>query len=232
MSDVTQTTPPIVPTVDEKMLALANHVQDKMSAHILLAEFQKDELCVVVKRESINDVLRFLRDDAQCQFRQLVDICGADYPDRPLRFDVVYNLLSLTRNCRIRLKVQTDEATPVDSATPVFSSAGWFERETWDLYGIYFNNHPDLRRILTDYGFEGHPLRKDFPLTGYVELRYDEELRRVVYEPVKLTQDFRVFDFMSPWEGMTGIQLPGDEKATIPAGWKPVDKTIKGQESK
>ncbi len=220
-------TPVVAPVADEKMLSLANHVQEKMAAHILSAEFQKDELCVTVKRESIVTVLTFLRDDKACQFKQLVDICGADYPNRPQRFDIVYHLLSLSNNNRIRLKVMTDEATPVDSATKVFSAAGWFEREVWDFYGVYFNNHPDLRRILTDYGFEGHPFRKDFPLTGYVELRYDEQLRRVVYEPVKLTQDFRVFDTLSPWEGMTDIQLPGDEKATIPLGWKPTDKEVK-----
>ncbi len=216
-------------STNEKMLALANYLQEKLASHLDAAEFQKDELCLTVKRGSIISVLTFLRDDAECEFKQLVDVCGVDYPERPLRFDVVYNLLSLSKNTRIRLKVMTDENTPVDSATSVFNSAGWFERETWDFYGIYFNNHPDLRRILTDYGFEGHPLRKDFPLTGYVELRYDEELRRVVYEPVKLTQDFRAFDFTSPWEGMTDIQLPGDEKAAIPLGWKPVDKTPTGQ---
>jgi len=224
MSDQAQA---VAPIADEKMLALANHVQEKMAAHILNAEFQKDELCVTVKRESIASFLTFLRDDKVCQFKQLVDICGADYPSRPQRFDVVYNLLSLTNNSRIRVKVMTDENTPVDSATKVYSAAGWNEREVWDFFGIYFNNHPDLRRILTDYGFEGHPLRKDFPLTGYVELRYDEQLRRVVYEPVKLTQDFRVFDTLSPWEGMTDIQLPGDEKATAPLGWKPVEKKVK-----
>lgn len=217
-------------SADEKMLALANYIQEKMAAHLISAEFQKDELCLVVKREAIIATLTFLRDDAECQFRQLVDVCGADYPDRPERFDVVYNLLSLTKNARIRVKVATDENAPVDSAVSVFNSARWFERETWDLFGIYFAGHPDLRRILTDYGFEGHPLRKDFPLTGYVELRYDEELRRVVYEPVKLQQDFRAFDYMSPWEGMTDIQLPGDEKASVPLGWKPVEKSPTAQE--
>ncbi len=209
---------------DEKMLALANHVQEKLSGHIVAAEFQKDELCLSVKREAIIPVLTFLRDDAQCFFKQLIDVCGVDYPERSQRFDVVYALLSLKHNTRIRVKIMTDENTPIDSVTGVFKSAGWFEREVWDFYGIYFNNHPDLRRILTDYGFEGHPLRKDFPLTGYVELRYDEELRRVVYEPVKLTQDFRAFDFESPWEGMTDVQLPGDEKASIPLGWTAVKK--------
>jgi len=212
-------------SADEKMLALAGEIQNRLSGFIESAEFQKDEFCVIVCREAILEVCEVLRNEFD--FKQLVDICGADYPERPLRFDVVYNLLSLTKNARIRLKVRTDENTPVDSVVSVFKSAGWFERETWDLYGIYFANNPDLRRILTDYGFEGHPLRKDFPLTGYVELRYDEELRRVVYEPVKLTQDFRRFDFESPWEGMTDIQLSGDEKATIPLGWVPSVKEVK-----
>ncbi len=214
-------------SADEKMLATANYIQETMAPHIVAAEFHKDEFCVTVKRESIVLFLTFLRDDAQCRYTQLMDVCGADYPERAERFDVVYNLLSMTANNRIRVKLTTDERTPVDSVTGVFKSAGWFERETWDMYGIYFSGNADLRRILTDYGFEGHPLRKDFPLTGYVELRYDEELRRVVYEPVKLQQDFRAFDYMSPWEGMTDIQLPGDEKASIPFGWKPVDKEVK-----
>jgi NADH-quinone oxidoreductase subunit C len=143
-----------------------------------------------------------------------MDVCGADYPEREQRFDVVYNLLSLKHNQRVRVKAMTDEATPVPSVVSVFNSAGWFEREAWDLYGIFFSDHPDLRRILTDYGFQGHPLRKDFPLTGYVEVRYDQEQKRVIYEPVKLTQDFRTFDFLSPWEGMTPL-LPGDEKANV-----------------
>lgn len=225
MSD---TTTEVTPVANDKMLALANLVQEKLGPHIVEAVFQKDELCVTIQKKGIVPFLIVLRDDKEFQFKQLVDVCGADYPDRPERFEVVYNLLSLKFNMRIRVKVCTDENTPVDSVTSVFSSAGWFERETWDLYGIYFNNNPDLRRILTDYGFDGHPLRKDFPLTGFVELRYDEELRRVVYEPVKLQQDFRAFDFLSPWEGMTDIQLPGDEKATIPFGWKPADKTVKG----
>jgi NADH-quinone oxidoreductase subunit C len=166
-----------------------------------------------VKRDAILRVLTFLRDDPRCLFQMLCDICGVDFPDRPLRFDVVYNLLSLKHNLRIRLKVSTDEESAVPSATAVYSAAGWFEREAWDLYGIYFADHPDLRRLLTDYGFEGHPLRKDFPLTGYVELRYDADQKRVVYEKVRLKQEFRSFDFLSPWEGMDHI-LPGDEKAT------------------
>lgn len=220
-------------SADEKMLALANLVQEKLSAHIVTAEFQKDELCITINRKGIVPFLIVLRDDKEFQFQQLVDITAADYPDRPERFEIVYNLLSLTKNARIRIKFSTDESTPVDSVTSVYSSAGWFEREVWDFFGVYFNNNPDLRRILTDYGFEGHPLRKDFPLTGYVELRYDEELRRVVYEPVKLQQDFRAFDYLSPWEGMTDIQLPGDEKATIPTyGWKPTDKRTNAPEEK
>jgi len=141
-----------------------------------------------------------------------MDVTAADYPEREERFEVVYNLLSLSHNMRVRVKVMTDEETPVPSIVEVYSSANWFEREAWDLFGIYFSDHPDLRRMLSDYGFEGHPLRKDFPLTGYVEVRYDEDQKRIVYEPVKLAQDFRNFDFMSPWEGMQGI-LPGDEKA-------------------
>jgi len=176
-----------------------------------------DELVVVVERDSIVRVLTFLRDDVNCQFKQLMDVCGTDYPERAERLEVVYNLLSLTHNRRIRVKVRTDEETPVPTVTGVFSSAGWWERETWDLLGVYFSGHPDLRRILTDYGFEGHPLRKDFPLTGYVEVRYDDEQKRVVYEPVKLPQEFRTFDFLSPWEGMPS-QLSGDEKAETEGG--------------
>ncbi len=177
-------------------------------------EIRHGELMIAARRGGIVRVLTYLRDDANCQFGQLVDLCGADYPEREERFDVVYNLLSLKHNQRIRVKVTTDEETPVPSVAPIFPCATWFEREAWDLYGIFFTGNPDLRRILTDYGFEGHPLRKDFPLTGYTELRYDETQKRVVYEPVSLTQDFRVFDFMSPWEGMTTVHLPGDEKAS------------------
>ncbi len=165
-----------------------------------------------VDRTALPQVLGFLRDDPKCRFTVLCDICGVDFPDRAQRFEVVYNLLSMSLNQRIRLKVETDENEPVPSATGLYSSAGWWEREAWDLFGIYFGGNPDLRRILTDYGFEGHPLRKDFPLTGYVELRYDEQQKRVVYDPVRLQQEFRSFDFLSPWEGMDKI-LPGDEKA-------------------
>jgi NADH-quinone oxidoreductase subunit C len=161
---------------------------------------------------SLRHAMTFLRDDSNCLFQMLVDICGVDYPDREERFEVVYNLLSLKHNQRLRVKVATAEDRPVPSVADIFSTAAWFEREVWDLYGVLFTGHPDLRRILTDYGFEGHPMRKDFPLTGYVEVRYDSEQKRVVYEPVKLTQEFRTFDFLSPWEGMVR-RLPGDEKA-------------------
>jgi len=199
--------------MDEQLAALAESLAAAFPAAVHGHEIHHGELSVTIAREAILDVLTHLRDDRACRFTVLCDICGVDYPARPSRFDVVYNLLSMSRNLRIRLKVETDEESPVPSATGLFNAAGWWERETWDLYGIYFSDHPDLRRILTDYGFDGHPLRKDFPLTGYVELRYDEDQKRVVYEPVKLKQEFRSFDFLSPWEGMDRI-LPGDEKAT------------------
>jgi NADH-quinone oxidoreductase subunit C len=191
---------------------LADHVAASLSQHLLESAVIHGQLVVTVKRDAIVPVLTFLRDDPRCLFKLLSDLCGVDYPDRPERFEVVYNLLSLKLNQRIRVKVTTDEENAVPSVTPVYSAAGWFEREAWDLFGIYFADHPDLRRLLTDYGFEGHPLRKDFPLTGYVEVRYDEDQKRVVYEPVRLKQEFRSFDFVSPWEGMNHV-LPGDEKA-------------------
>ncbi|MFA5123233.1 NADH-quinone oxidoreductase subunit C [Zavarzinia sp.] len=175
-----------------------------------------DEVTVTAEAAKVAELLIALKADPVLLLDQLVDVCGVDYPERALRFDVVYHLLSMRKNLRLRIKVQTDEDTPVPSVVDVFPTAGWFEREAWDLFGIFFAGNPDLRRILTDYGFEGHPLRKDFPLTGYVELRYDEEQKRVVYEPVKLTQEFRRFDFLSPWEGAKYI-LPGDEKAAAPA---------------
>ncbi|MDG4719533.1 MULTISPECIES: NADH-quinone oxidoreductase subunit C [Thalassospira] len=191
---------------------LKDLVVSQLANEILESEIRYGELTIVAKRDDILKVLTFLRDDTGCLFKQLIDVCGADYPERAERFDVVYHLLSLKHNLRIRVKVRTDEETPVPSSVPVFSAADWFEREAWDMYGIFFADHPDPRRILTDYGFEGHPLRKDFPLTGYVEVRYDDEQKRVVYEPVKLVQDFRNFDFESPWEGIQNV-LPGDEKA-------------------
>jgi NADH-quinone oxidoreductase subunit C len=173
------------------------------------------ELTLVAPRERIVAVMTALRD--QFGFQQLLDVCGADYPDREERFEIVYHLLSLTRNARIRVKVVTDEVQPVPTVSEVYPSAGWFEREAYDMYGVIFTGHPDMRRLLTDYGFEGHPLRKDFPMSGYVEVRYDEEQKRVVYEPVKLTQEFRTFDFLSPWEGADypAPVLPGDEKAGV-----------------
>jgi NADH-quinone oxidoreductase subunit C len=171
------------------------------------------ELNLVAHRDRIVEVLTALRD--RFGFQQLLDVCGADYPDRVERFEIVYHLLSMTRNVRVRVKVATDEQAPVPSVIAVYPSAGWFEREAFDMYGVLFSGHPDMRRLLTDYGFQGHPLRKDFPMTGYVEVRYDEEQKRVVYEPVKLTQEFRNFDFLSPWEGADYPLpvLPGDEKA-------------------
>lgn len=171
-----------------------------------------DELTVRVAPGDIVPFVEFLRDDPRLQFVNITDVCGVDWPQREKRFDVVYHFLSPRQNVRIRVKVQTDEATPVPSITAIFPGADWFEREAYDLYGILFSGHPDLRRILTDYGFDGHPMRKDFPLTGFVEVRYDDEQKRVVYEPVKLAQEFRDFDFLSPWEG-TEYVLPGDEKA-------------------
>ena len=172
------------------------------------------ELTLTVAADRILDVLAHLRDDPDCDFKILVDICGNDWPSREKRFDVVYHLLSLTRNMRIRVKLAVGEGEAVKSCIALYPAAGWFEREAFDMYGVAFENNPDLRRILTDYGFSGYPLRKDFPLTGYVELRYDDELKRVVYQPVQLVQEFRDFDFMSPWEGAPHI-LPGDEKAAM-----------------
>ncbi|MCH8214046.1 MAG: NADH-quinone oxidoreductase subunit C [Proteobacteria bacterium] len=198
--------------MDLALKDLGDYVAEALPQEVLGTEIEFDELMVRARRELIVKVLTFLRDDVNCRFQQLMDVCGVDYPEREKRFEVVYNLLSLTHNMRVRVKVETDEETPVPSVSGVFSSATWWEREAWDLFGIYFSEHPDLRRIMTDYGFDGHPLRKDFPLTGYVEVRYDDEQKRVVYEPVKLTQEFRTFDFLSPWEGVQGV-LPGDEKA-------------------
>ena len=198
--------------MDLALKDLGDYVAEALPQEVLGTEIEFDELVLRARRELIVKVLTFLRDDVNCRFQQLMDLCGVDYPEREKRFEVVYNLLSLTHNMRVRVKVETDEETPVPSVSGVFSSATWWEREAWDLFGIYFSEHPDLRRIMTDYGFDGHPLRKDFPLTGYVEVRYDDEQKRVVYEPVKLTQEFRTFDFLSPWEGVQGV-LPGDEKA-------------------
>jgi len=174
--------------------------------------FNRGELTVTVKSEEIFRTISWLRDNSQCAFEQLIDITGVDWPKRERRFDVVYHLLSVSKNVRVRVKAETDENTPVPTIVALYPTANWFERETFDMYGITFADHPDLRRLLTDYGFSGYPLRKDFPLTGYVEVHYDEELKRVVYRPVRLVQEFRDFDFVSPWEGAPFI-LPGDQKA-------------------
>ena len=192
---------------------LAGTVEPLLGEVLVDRTIAHGELTMLVQGEAIVRVLTVLRDEPTLLFKELVDLCGVDYPARERRFDVVYHLLSVRHNLRLRIKVETDEATPVPSVREVFPTADWFEREAWDMYGILFSGHPDLRRILTDYGFEGHPLRKDFPVTGYVEMRYDEEQKRVVYEPVKLRQDFRNWDFLSPWEGGGGL-MPGDEKAT------------------
>ncbi len=198
---------------NEALKDLADYIAEQLGDSIHGYEFFRNELSLNAKRADLLKVLNFLRDDKECHFRVLIDIAGVDFPERPERFNVVYNLLSLRHNHRARVKISAAEDTLVPSAVGVYSTATWFEREVWDMYGVFFDGNPDLRRILTDYGFEGHPQRKDFPLTGYVELRYDDEKKRVVYEPVKLTQDFRNFDMLSPWEGLTDVQLPGDEKA-------------------
>lgn len=198
--------------MSEALSDLSSYLRERLGAKLTDAAIAFGELTISVEAGDILDVLTFLRDDAQCQFISFIDISGADYPARERRFDVLYHLLSPRQNLRIRVKVGTDEETPVPSAVSVYPGADWFERETFDLYGILFSGHPELRRILTDYGFEGHPLRKDFPVTGFVEVRYDEEVKRVVYEKVELKQEFRNFDFLSPWEG-TDYVLPGDEKA-------------------
>jgi NADH-quinone oxidoreductase subunit C len=198
--------------VSETLKTLGELIAADRGAAVLGWSVAFDELTVSVAADQIVPFVTYLRDDARLQFINVVDVCGVDWPAREKRFDVVYHLLSPRQNVRIRVKVTTDEATPVPSISAVFPGADWFEREAYDLYGIVFTGHPDLRRILTDYGFEGHPMRKDFPLTGFVEVRYDDEQKRVVYEPVRLAQEFRDFDFLSPWEGSEYV-LPGDEKA-------------------
>jgi NADH-quinone oxidoreductase subunit C len=198
--------------MDEVLHKLAAHLGDRLGSKLLGSEVVLGELTVEVARDNVSETMQFLRDDPACRFGCLIDICGVDYPEREERFEVVYHLLSPWLNHHIRVRTRTDAASPVPSIVTVFPAADWFEREAYDLYGILFEGHPDLRRLLTDYGFQGHPLRKDFPLTGFVELRYDDELKRVVYEPVKLMQEYRSFDFLSPWEGMD-TAIPGDEKA-------------------
>jgi NADH-quinone oxidoreductase subunit C len=194
---------------------LGDHIAASLGEAITATALSYGELTVIARAEDVVRVVEFLRDDPRCRFVSFIDICGADYPGRERRFDVVYHFLSPYLNHRIRLKVEADETTAVPSLVGVFPAANWFEREVYDLYGVLFSGHPDLRRILTDYGFEGHPLRKDFPMTGFVEVRYDEAQGRVVYQPVSLSQEFRNFDFLSPWEG-TDYVLPGDEKAKAP----------------
>lgn len=198
---------------EDALNELGEHIARSLEQEVSSYDVKYGELTVIARAGTIVPVLTFLRDDPACRFLVLIDLCGVDYPNRAQRFEVVYHLLSMHQNQRVRVKVRTDEETAIPSAVDVYPTANWFEREAFDLYGILFANHPDLRRLLTDYGFDGHPLRKDFPLTGHVEVRYDDEQKRVVYEPVKLTQEFRNFDFMSPWEGAKYI-LPGDEKAT------------------
>jgi NADH-quinone oxidoreductase subunit C len=205
---------------DEDLAELGGRIVANSGGLVSGFEVANGDLSISAPAHRIVELMTFLRDAADLRFQQLIDLAGADYPQRPLRFDVVYHLLSLVQNRRVRVKVQTDEDTPVPSITSVFPNADWFEREAFDMYGIFFSGHPDLRRLLTDYGFHGHPMRKDFPMIGYVELRYDDELKRVVYEPVKSVQ-FRSWDFLSPWEGADYEKpgqgypyvLPGDDKA-------------------
>lgn len=198
--------------MDEVLAELGEYIALKLDDQIKGFSIAFGELTLNANRDDILGVLRFLHDDSRCRFINITDVCGVDYPARTERFDVVYHLLSPSQNLRVRVKVTTDEETPVPSVTDLFPGADWYEREAYDMYGILFSGHHDLRRILTDYGFDGYPLRKDFPLTGFVEVRYDEARKRVVYEPVKLAQEFRNFDYLSPWEG-TEYVLPGDEKA-------------------
>jgi len=186
---------------------LSSHIEETNSLQIA-----DDEIVISSAATSLLRLIQFLKEDQNCKFNILIDICGVDYPEKDKRFEIVYHFLSLSVNRRIRVKLMTNEETKVPSIVDLFPSAGWYEREVYDLFGVIFSGNADLRRLLTDYGFKGHPLRKDFPLTGYVEVRYDEEQKRVIYEPVKLTQEFRNFDFVSPWEGMNRI-LPGDERA-------------------
>jgi NADH-quinone oxidoreductase subunit C len=197
-------------SMSEALTAISARISEKLPG--LVQSVSYGELTITADASAIIDVLRFLHDDPESRFVCFTDITAVDYPERAERFEVVYHLLSPYKNARVRVKIATDEATPVASATAVFPAADWFEREVYDMYGIVFSGHPDLRRILTDYGFQGNPLRKDFPTTGYVEVRYDDQAKRVVYEPVKLVQEMRQFDYLSPWEG-TDYVLPGDEKA-------------------
>ena len=195
----------------EALRDLADHITFAQSLSVLDSHIRNEELTLIVSREHVRSLVKFLRDDSQCRFETLIDICGVDYPERHERFEVVYHFLSMRMNQRVRVKCSAGDSIPVSSIEDIFPAARWYEREAFDMFGIVFSGNPDLRRILTDYGFEGYPLRKDFPLTGHLEVRYDELEKRVVYEPVKLVQEYRNFDFLSPWEGMTSV-LPGDEK--------------------
>ncbi|MBX9804725.1 MAG: NADH-quinone oxidoreductase subunit C [Alphaproteobacteria bacterium] len=194
--------------------ALAATIEDQLGPDLIQKNHAHGELTLTVYAGSILRVLTILRDNSKCHFKQLIDICSVDYPDRPQRFDVVYHLLSVTNNHRVRIKIATDGVTPISSVTGIYPCANWYEREVWDMMGIPFSDHPDLRRLLTDYNFEGHPLRKDFPLTGFYEVRYDDEVKRVVYEPVSLPQDYRTFDFLSPWEGIMEEKSKPSESPT------------------
>ena len=207
-------------TTSDSLEDIKEHIASGLGDRLTDASIANGELTLIVLREQIVPVLTYLRDNGRCQFEVLIDLCGVDYPARERRFDVVYHLLSVRQNQRVRVKLETDETSLVPSVVGVFPAANWYEREAYDMYGMPFSGHPDLRRLLTDYGFEGFPLRKDFPLTGYVEVRYDDELKRVVYDRVRLTQEFRDFDFESPWEGVDYI-LPGDEKAPTPVAPPP-----------
>jgi NADH-quinone oxidoreductase subunit C len=200
--------------MDETLDALGRTIAAALSGAVTGYTVTLGELTLAANAHDIVKVMAFLRDDQACAFYALIDVAGVDWPERERRFDVVYHLLSPSQNRRVRVKIEVGEATPVPSITAVYPGANWFEREIYDLYGIFFVGHPDLRRLLTDYGFEGHPLRKDFPLTGFVELRWDDEQKRVAYDPVRLAQEFRSFDFLSPWE-WPGYHLPGDEKAKL-----------------
>ncbi len=198
--------------MSERLEQLGSEIAGALGGAVTGFAVVRGELTITATAADIVKVMMFLRDNAHCQFWSFIDVTAVDWPGREKRFDVVYHLLSPKQNCRIRVKIQVGEDEPVATITGVFPGADWFERETYDLYGVLFVGHPDMRRLLTDYGFEGHPLRKDFPLTGFVEVRYDDEVKRVVYEPVRLNQEFRTFDFLSPWEGPQ-YPLPGDEKA-------------------
>ncbi|MBI3434892.1 MAG: NADH-quinone oxidoreductase subunit C [Proteobacteria bacterium] len=201
--------------MDGRLEQLGQMLAQALSGSVIGYWVAHGELTLAVNARDIVKVATFLRDDARCEFKSIIDITAVDWPGRESRFDVVYHFLSPTKNMRLRLKVETGETTPIASLVDVYVGASWFEREVWDLYGVAFTGHADMRRLLTDYGFQGHPLRKDFPLTGFVEVRYDDEQKRVVYEPVRLAQEFRNFDFLSPWEGPDYV-LPGDEKKSGP----------------